>query len=135
MCDPKIVSKKVLLKLFFGLEVGRGRGARNAGGATINANYSSCNNYSSSEFMDYEEEKMMPEEEEETQDIDIQQQQIIIEEKVEVGCRRLRGGLYSGLKGVEKRLAKRRFEQNLAPHNPYLKKTHHCEVELAAQMS
>ena len=110
--------------MFFGLEVARGgRGLRGASSATTANN--SYSNYNSSEFMDYEEEeeKMMPEEEE-TQDIDIQQQQQIIGEEKEVTVRRGRGGVECRLKGVDKRLARRRFEQNLAPLNPYLKKNH-----------
>jgi len=76
----------------------------------------------------------MMDEDEETQDIDIWQQQQII--KKGTSSRRSSGS--SGIKkGVNKRQAKSRFEQSLAPkQNPYLKKSYPCEVELSEdQMS
>ena len=57
---PKVPTKTDLLKLFFGLEVGCGKGGRCGAAYAANNNYYSAN----SEFMDVEEEeeKMMVEE-------------------------------------------------------------------------
>ena len=131
--SDSVPTKTTLLKLFFGLEVGCGKRARCGGAYAANNNY----NYSSnSEFMEVEEDgKMIAEEDEETQAIDIwdQQQQII---KKGTSSRRS-SGTTAVKKGVYKRQAKSRFEQNLAPlQNPYLKKSYPCEVELSEdQMS
>ena len=129
--SDSVPTKSTLLKLFFGLEVGCGKRARCGGAYAANYNYTS-----NSEFMEIEEDgKMIAEEEEETQAIDIwdQQQQII---KKGTSSRRS-SGTNAVKKGVNKRQAKSRFEQNLAPlQNPYLKKSYPCEVELSEdQMS
>ena len=80
----------------------------------------------------------MMDEEEETQDIIIQQQQIIGGGKGgegEVNAVRRRSAVGSSRKiAVNKRRAKSRFDQPLAPDqpNPYLKKKYACEVELSS---
>jgi hypothetical protein len=121
--EPPVPSKTALLKLFFGLEVGCGR---KRGGCAIGA-AGGAYNYNNTEFMDFEEDEKMMDEDEETQDIDAWQQQII---------RRSSSGRRSSQTsshkiGAYKRHAKSRFEQPLAPMNPYLKKNYACEVELA----
>jgi len=109
---------------------GRRRAGCGAGGAYA-ANY----NYNNAEFMDYEEDEKMVDEDEETQDVDIWHKDNIISSQSIISS--LKSSKVSSKKiGGNKRHAKSRFEQPLAPSlNPYRKKTFPCEVELSSNLS